>query len=78
MFHKDPREAFANAIKTGYLTPHEECAPWFNGFGYAGNFMYMYSEIVRGPDYLINGSCRERDYFKDIDSRKYNAVPVWN
>ena len=76
MFHKDPREAFANAIKNGYLTPHEECVPWFNGFGYAGNFMYMHSEtvdIVRGDGSVI----RERDYFKDIDSRKYNAVPVW-
>jgi hypothetical protein len=71
MEFRNPDEAFENAISAGALSTtkphaaglHEDwpCAcPWF---GYAGDFMYMYSE-------------EDHDYFKHIDSRKYVRVKV--
>jgi hypothetical protein len=56
----DAVEVFTHAIDTGYLSQERG---GFGRVGYAGDFMYMFSD-------------EGYDYFKDIEDRTYYPVPT--
>ena len=69
----DSQVAFDHAVKVGAFgvarDDNHEHEPWpcpCPWFGYAGDYMYMYSDNVRAPG---------NDYFKHIDTREYVTVP---
>jgi len=69
----DPQVAFDHAVRVGAFgmarDDNHEHEPWpcpCPWFGYAGDYMYMYSDNVPAPGH---------DYFKHIDTREYVTVP---